>query len=205
MSLSFVHRFLREPALRGAVFLYSGAVFHFLYGVFRLLIGIFYRHFPMDTVAFFYLSLSFNRLFLIRALHMHGKEGNRRAVRLSGRMLFLTLGLLLLLLAQTAAGGRRSSYPLYTVLVSGGYAVASVFLAVAELFHRRRLKSPLLSASRAVGLTAALLSAFTFLSDLLFFIPPILPALRQALLLSVGAGVFLFVLFFAVGLAKHKA
>ncbi|MBE6655258.1 MAG: hypothetical protein E7609_00100 [Ruminococcaceae bacterium] len=194
--------FVHDPHARGAFFLVGGTAFHFLYGSFRLIMGVLYRAYYIDITAFFYLTLAVSRLFLLRAYW--GDEEETTACRYAGRMLFFTVGIMLLLIAETVAGGGRSPYPFYALLVSGGYALTSASLAIAELLYLRRLNSPLLSASRAVGLASTLFSIFGFLSDVLLSVAILPSSLRDALHLTFGAMTLLFVLFLAVGLSHKK-
>ena len=198
MGKERLHRILRDPHARGAFFLYFGVAFHFLYGSFRLVAGVLYRPFHMDAAAFFYLSLASARLFLLRA-YREGEKGAaaRYACRLAGRVLFVAVGIMMLLIAETLSGRGRAPYPFYALLVSGGYAITSATLSTLELLYLGRLNSPLLSASRAVSLVSAVLSVFNFLSD-------IVSAL--VLRLALGALTLFFVLFFAIGLSvKEKS
>lgn len=198
-------RLLRDPVARAVFFLYGGAAFHFFYAAYRLVTGILYRPYHVDITAFFYLTLAVNRLLLIRAYRNRESSAYvRAACRYSGRLLFLTIGIMLLAIVETVAVGRITPYPLYAVLISGGYAFASASLAVSELFVFRRLRNGLLRASRAVGLTAALLSVFAFLGDLLRYASFVSTETERALLLFAGSLVILFVLFFAVWLSSGE-
>ena len=195
-----------DPTARGAFFLYGGALFHFFYAVFRLITGILYRRYRIDTAVLFYFSLALHRFLLIRAY----RKGNddavvRRACRASGKLLFVTAGIMLLLITETVAGGRRIDFPRGFLFVSGTYALLSAISALSELFFFRRLHTPLLSASRTVGLLSALISSFNFCEDSLSSVSVIGEDARRTLLLTVGAAILLLVLFFAVGfLQKGK-
>lgn len=200
-----LRRLARDVHARGAFFLIGGTAFHFLYGSFRLLTGVLYRSYHVDVTAFFYLSLAAARLFLLRAyVENRKKEEISTACRLAGRMLFVTVGVMLLLIGETLSGGARSAYPFYALLVSGGYALTSASLSIAELWYLKRLRSPLLTASRAVGLASTLLSAFGFASDVLLSLARLPTAVIDALRLSLGAFTLLFVFSLAVGLSRKK-
>lgn len=199
-----LRRLARDVHARGAFFLIGGTAFHFLYGSFRLLTGVLYRSYHVDVTAFFYLSLAAARLFLLRAYVENRKKEVSTACRLAGRMLFVTVGVMLLLIGETLSGGARSAYPFYALLVSGGYALTSASLSIAELWYLKRLRSPLLTASRAVGLASTLLSAFGFASDVLLSLARLPTAVIDALRLSLGAFTLLFVFSLAVGLSRKK-
>lgn len=190
-----VLKILIDPRRRAEIVLYFGAAFHFLFGAFRIFTGFLYRRFYLDATALFYLLLAFNRLVLIRAYREEREESNiAHALRISRRVLFLTLPVMLVLMWQTAVGIRSTSYPPYIAFVSGVYALTSAALAVYELVYARRLGSRLLFASRTVSLTAAVLSAFTFVSDLLFSLEPLFsPFTRRVLLLALGASSLVFI------------
>ncbi len=196
MGKERLRRIFRDPHARGAFFLYFGAAFHFLYGGFRLFTGILYRAFRVDATAFFYLSLALSRIVLLRA-YRDGERGARRAFacRLAGRVLFVAVGIMMLLIAETLSGRGRAPYPFYALLVSGGYAITSATLSTLELLYLGRLRSPILSASRAVSLASAVLSVFNFLTDVFS---------AFALRLTLGALTLFFVLFFAVGLSVQE-
>ena len=206
MPKKTIKRFFCEGETRALLFLYGGAAFHFLYAAFRLFSGAFFRQDHIDVAAIFYLSLAINRLSIIFAYRKrHTPVKITAALSRSGKLLYVTAGCMLLLIADTIAGARRAPFPHFAVFVSGTYAMISAALAIAELFYLKRLGSPLLSASRAVGLASALLSGFTFLEDLLFSFSPFSEAFRRILLLSVGSFILLLMLFFAVGFAYFNA
>lgn len=205
MPKKSIRRLFFNLRLRSMLFLYGGTAFHFLYALFRLLTGARYRASHVDATALFYLSLALNRFFLILA-YRDGKEPLELhlTLRRSGRLLFFTVGIMLVLIVEIIAGGRRSSYPMYIAVISGGYAAGAALLSFLELFYLRRLHSPLLSTSRAVGLASTLLSFYTFLGDLLFYIP--FSEKGRLAFLLLFAALFLFVLlFFAFSLTTRKS
>ena len=197
-----LRRLLSDPAARGAFFMYGGAAFHFVYAAFRLLAGGLSGVAHLDTAALFYLSLGTCRLFLIGA-YRKSEERERvlRALRRVGKLFFFTALLVLLRLASVVADG--GAYPTGALAVSGGYALVSALLATLELWFYRRLASPVLSASRAVGLSAALLSAYTFLSDVLSAHPAVGERARLFLLLVLGAAIVFLHLFLALGFLTY--
>ena len=193
-----LRRLLSDPAARGAFFMYGGAAFHFLYALFRLVAGVRTGAAYPDAAALFYLSLGTCRLFLIGAYRKgEARARVRRSLLWVGRLFFLTAALVLLRLASVLQGG--GAYPSGAIAVSGAYALASSVLAILELWFYRRLRSPILSASRAVGLSSALLSAYTFLSDLLFALSLVGERARLFLLLVLGALIVFLHLFLALG------
>lgn len=204
MPKKFIKKILYNPSHRAAVFLYVGGTFHFAYATFRFVTGIFYRQYRVDMMAVFYLLLALNRLFLIRALRKEDISARRYASRASARLLLFTLGVMVLLLLEILSGGKGREYPRYIAFVSGGYAIISATLAIYELVYARRLKSILLTASRTVSLTSALLSAFAFLRDLFFSFFSFLSAeIRFSVLLLLSGAILLFV--FALAVWQLKA
>ena len=199
-----IKQLLREPEARGVLFLYGGAVFHFLYAAYRLFTGMLYRKNHLDAAVIFYLSLAFNRLSLIFAYkRRHIAPTVSSALSRSGRLLYVTVGCMLLLIAEVIAGTRRVSYPRFALYISGGYALVATVLAILELLYLGRLKSPLLSASRTVGLASALLSAYTFVGDLLFSLS-FSDEGRVIVLLVLGAVLLLLLLFFAAAFSVTR-
>ena len=192
---------VKDPRRRAVLVLYGGAAFHLLYAVFRFAGNIAYRRFFFDAAGVYYLLLSFNRLFLIR--YHRRREGERRAARLSGLLLFATVALLLVLIAQTVSGERRPTTPRLITVASGVYALLCALLAVYELLWADRLGCPVLIASRTVSLAAVLLSGFTFFSELLFTISVATPG-RTVLLIAVGAAAILFLLILSVFLYRKQ-
>ena len=199
-------KFFIDPRRRAEIVLYFGAAFHFLFAAFRLLTGVLYQRLYLDATALFYLLLATNRFVLIRAY----RESDARiscahALRISRKLLLATLAVMLVLMLQTVAGMRSATYPPYIALVSGLYALMSAALAVYELLYAKRLGSPLLSASRTLSLTAAALTAFTFLSDLLFSLSALfVPRVRSALLLSLALALLLFIAWLGRGRRKSS-
>lgn len=196
-------RYLTDAAFRAEVSLYPSLFINMLYATVKMASGILYGSVWFVTLSAYYILLAVMRfLVLTSARRKHNGAdlaAEFRRYRLCGALLaFMNLalsGMVLFIIRQD--GGY--DYPGILIYVMAMYTFYAVITAVINLVKLRRHGSPVLSAAKAINLTAALVSVLSLETAMLgqfgenddyFF--------RMVMTASTGAAVCGFVLAMAV-------
>lgn len=156
-------RYLRDATFRWYVGICAGLTVNLCYAVFRAVTGILYASVWLIASAVYFLLLALIRVSL--AVSYRKKDGKpadfgRRCYRrTASRLLLLNLPMSALILL-TLADKPEVSYPGYTIYASATYTFWLLTHAIIQTVRVRRAGSPILSASWAVSLVAALMSLF---------------------------------------------
>lgn len=154
------NRYLTDLTFRGRLSLYASTGFNLCYALFKLATGFYYRSFWFGAIAVYYLILTGARVLLLHSVHQKRPdlEQQYRAARSCG-LLLLALNLALTgMTVQMVKGGKGYEYPGYLIFVVAFYAFYAITAACINLVRFRKLHSPVLSASKALGLATALVS-----------------------------------------------
>lgn len=201
-------RYLTDVAFRAEVSLYPSLVINMLYAAMKMVSGILYGSVWFITLSAYYILLAVMRfLLLTSARKRHVKSSiaaEFKRYRICGILLaVMTLalsGMILFIVRQD--GGY--DYPGVLIYVMAVYAFYAMITAVINIIKFRKHGSPVLSAAKAINLTAALVSMlaletamlnqFGSNDDYLF---------RQIMTASTGAVVCGLVLAMAVYMIVH--
>lgn len=201
-------RYLTDVAFRAEVSLYPSLVINMLYAVMKMVSGILYGSVWFITLAAYYILLAVMRFLLLTSARKRHVKSSLAAefkrYRVCGILLaVMTMalsGMILFIVRQD--GGY--DYPGVLIYVMAMYAFYAVITAVVNIIKFRKHGSPVLSAAKAINLTAALvsmlaletamLSQFGSSDDHLF---------RQIMTASTGAAVCGFVLAMAIYMIVH--
>lgn len=157
-----IGRYLDDGAFRTEVSLYGSVTINFAYVLIKLLSGIYYRSLWFVALAFYYVFLVVTRFVLLH--HVRKKPvGQERAsewrrYRLVGCILLflnLALAVIVTLVVKQNKGFEYGGYLIYVMAI---YAFYTTILSIINVVKYRRYNSPVLSAIKAVNLTAALVS-----------------------------------------------
>ena len=161
-GIPIVRRYLDDGAFRAEISLYTGVTINFAYVFIKLFSGIYYRSLWFVALAFYYVFLAITRFMLLH--HVRSKPVGQEYVselkryRLVGYILLvlnLALGIVVTLVVQQNRGFEYGGYLIYVMAI---YAFYTMISSVINVVKYRRYNSPVLSAAKAVNLTAALVS-----------------------------------------------
>ena len=201
LGIPLVGRYLKEDLFRAEAALYQGFFINFLYAGIKMFSGILYRSVWFITLAVYYILLAVMRASL---LHYVRKAGKNKILEWQRYRL---CGIILLMMNVSLAGivilavHRNSGfeYPGVLIYVMAMYAFYATITAVWNLVKFRRYGNPVLSAAKAINLTAALVSMLSLETAMLTqFGAADDPVFRQIMTASTGAGVCMIVLGMAV-------
>lgn len=155
-------RYITDVAFRAEVSLYPSLVINMLYAAMKMVSGIVYGSVWFITLAAYYILLAVMRFLLLtsaRKRHVRSSiAAEFRRYRVCGVLLaVMTLalsGMILFIVRQD--GGY--DYPGVLIYVMAMYAFYAVITAVINIIKFRKHGSPVLSAAKAINLTAALVS-----------------------------------------------
>lgn len=161
-----VRRYRNDLAFRGTVSLCQGLGINLVYAGFKLVTSWLYTSLWFGAIAVYYILLS-----LIRGVLIGRVRGTKRftaekehllheyqGCRLCGCMMFvLNLGMLGMVI-QMIVNNQSYTYPGTIIYASAAYTFYTLGLSIVNLIRFRRLHSPILSASKTITFTGALMS-----------------------------------------------
>lgn len=198
----FGERYLSDAAYRSEVALYGGVGVNLLYIAVNLVSGIWHRSLWFVALAVYYLLLSSARYVLLRYVSRTPAGLDLRAEyrrsRACGILLMLMnqalIGILILVLRQ----GESYYYPGHLIYAMAAYAFYALAAAIVNAVKIRRLGSPVLSAARTVGLTAAIVSMLALETAMFARFGGDSPGFHRLMISATGGAVYLIVLAMAL-------
>lgn len=151
--------------------LYTATFTNGILGILKLIAGIYYRSEWFITFAFYYLLLSGMRLLLLRDVKKDNSEQNQvkayQRVRICAILLlamnFILSGMIILIIVQNQVV-IYPNYLIYLVALYDFYLIISAFIHV---FRYRKSANPLISASKYINLTVAMISMISLETSML--------------------------------------
>ena len=154
--------------------------------------GVLLRSPWLGTLAFYYIMLSLLRFNLTRGYKQGDRADKWKRYRLTAvLMLFLTVALFGIF-CMTVYSSHIIAYPGYLIYGVAAYAFYAVVSAVRNIIVCRRYDDPVLSASKALKLAAAVISVYSLQSALISAFGDD-EAFRAAMGKWVGGGAFLVI------------
>lgn len=201
LDIPLVDRYVKEDMFRVKTALYQGFLINLIYAGVKLFSGVFYRSVWFITLAVYYILLAVMRFSLLHYVWRDGKD------KASEWMRYRLCGIILLFMNIALAGivilvikdNSGFEYPGVLIYIMAMYTFYAAVIAVRNVFKFRKYGSPILSAAKAVNLTAALVSVLSLETAMLTqFGAADDPAFRQVMTASTGTGICLIVLGMAV-------
>lgn len=153
-------RYMTDLPFRGRLSLHVSTAVNLCYAMFKLCVSLYYRSLWFGAIGVYYLCLAVIRALLLRGVYRGGMDqmrGYQTARLCGGLLLVLTIALSAMAL-QMVVHGKGYAYPGTLIFVVALYAFYAVTMAIINLVRFRRLNSPVLSASKVLGLATALVS-----------------------------------------------
>lgn len=207
----YVHRYLTDILFKTHISLYLSLGLNLIFAAMNFLFGAYYGSVWYGTLAVYYILLAVMRFLLLRYVSQNEIGKNLalelRQQRLCGVILLLmniVLSGVVVLVISRDEGFRYAGYLIYVVAM---YAFYHVITAVWDIIKYRRYQSPVMSASKAVKLAAALVSILSLETAMLaqFDTGERSPIFKKAMNATTGGGVCLIVLVMAISMIVKSA
>lgn len=136
--------------------MFCSFIFNLIFGIFELGIGIYYMSWWFITFSIYYLLLCFIRVSLVKNINNHEKEYKK--LKHTGIILLLLnlilIGIIVLIITQEKIVNYNGIL-IYFVAMYDFYLIISAFINV---FKYRKKHSPILTSSKCINLTVAMIS-----------------------------------------------
>lgn len=157
--------------LRVNVSLYASFVWNAMYGAFQLWLGFFHKTVWFCSFGVYYICLAVMRFFLLRYTRKYRPGEKMRSelerFRICG-WVFLIMNLALSLIVFFMVYWNRTfEHHMITAIAMAAYTFTALISAIISVVKYRKYQSPVFSASKIIGLAAALVSMLTLTSTMI--------------------------------------
>lgn len=164
------NRYMTDTAFKVRVSLVASLSINLAYSVFHLLSGIVYASFWIGAVAVYYILLSLVRFILL--YHIEKRQGEGRAAEYRS---YRTAGILMICLNIPLSGivlnmiltEHTPNTSDVFVIASATYTFYILTVSTVDMIRYHRYNSPVMSASKVIRLTAALVSVLSLETSML--------------------------------------
>lgn len=164
-SIPVGERYLSDVKFRSEVSLYRGLLINLLYVAMKLFSGIFYHSLWFVALGIYYILLSVMRFLLLHHVRQKpiGQEyvSELRRYRLCAVIMLVMNIALSGIVTLVVVQNNGFEYPGYLIYVMAMYTFYITITAVINVMKYRKYNSPVMSAAKAVNLTAALVSVLS--------------------------------------------
>jgi len=204
----YSNMYFSDPALRVKISLYISVTVNTLYAFLQLVSGIYYRSVWFYALSVYYALLVLMRVFLLRdsVKKVLGKEliEEFKRYRFCGIVLLFLNFVLAIILTYIVWQNRGFEYNEIVTIAMAAYTFYTMTMAIINVIRYRKFESPIMSAAKAVSLTAALVSIISLETAMLTaFSNGEGPQFRQLMTALTGAGVSIMVLTIAIMMIVH--
>ena len=203
---SILCRICLDSTFRTLFALYGGGALNLGYAVFHMVTANRYDSEPLLVLSLYYLMLSANRLFLIRAYRHAEKMQEKRSkyawsIYRHAGVFVMALGLSMIgVVILTASEGRTYFYSKAVLVVCTAYTVMLPALALRASIRLRKNGSPILSAAKTVSIAGAFVSVFSLFNTIA---ADRSASVQRLLSIAVGGGSVIFILGLSVFMMVH--
>lgn len=171
LSNSFISRYLKDVSFRTGANLGQGFLMNILYAAMKMGLGLYYQSIWFLALSIYYFLLAFMRVFLFHYMKKKNPAANYtkelRRYRACGGMLLVMNEALVAIIVLIVQDDGGFVYPGVLVYAMAAYSFYAVILAIVSIINFRKLGSPVMSASKVINLTAALVSMLSLETALL--------------------------------------
>lgn len=199
----YLNRYFADPRLRVKISLYTSLAVNTAYALFQLGLGLRHASIWFYSLAGYYLLLAAMRFVLLKETVKNTKEENRfmelLLYRFCGVLLVVMNLALSVIVTYIVWQNRGFQHHYITTIAMAAYTFGTLAKAIVNVVKYRKYQSPLMSASKAIGLVSAFVSVLTLETAMLSaFGGQNDPLFRQIMTASTGTAVCLLVLIIAI-------
>lgn len=162
-------RYLSDKELRARISLQLGLLLNIIYSVFKLTAGVYYSSFWFGAEAVYYIILSASRYALIKKERKKSVNpaDEWRTYKLCGYLMLLLNLAMSVIVVQIVYQNKSYSYAGFIIYATAAYTFYRLTMAIIHVIKFNPRKYSLLSASKLLNLSAALISLFALQSAML--------------------------------------
>ena len=161
----YLSRYFSDPHLRVKMSLYTSLALNTAYAIFQLGLGFYHASIWFYSFAGYYVLLAVMRYVLLKEIVKEAPSQNRFMELLLYRfcgVLLLVMNLALAVIVFYIAWQNRGfEHHFITTIAMAAYTFATLAKAIVSVVRYRKYDSPLMSASKAIGLVSAFVSLLT--------------------------------------------
>ena len=189
----YARRWQDDMRLRINVSLYGSLAWNALYGLFQLWLGLYHHTVWFCSLGAYYICLGVMRFFLLLHTRKYAPGEKMRSELIKFRAcgwVFLVMNLALtLIIFFMVYWNRTFEHHMITAIAMAAYTFTAFTVAIVNAVKYRKNNSPVFAASKAINLTAALVSMLTLESTMLTtFSDGSLTAVEQNWMLGITGG-----------------
>ena len=200
ISIPIFEKYLKEVKFRTETSLYQGLFINLLYVALKFGSGIYYRSIWFASLAVYYLLLAVMRFSLLH--YVRSRQDDRvsewRRYRFCGIVLLFMNQALTAIVVIVVEQNKGFEYAGFLIYAMALYAFYAVITSVVNVIKFRKYGSPIMSAAKAINLTAAVVSMLSLETAMLAQFGEDDVKFRQIMTSATGAGVCVIVLGMAV-------
>jgi len=199
-----IKRWREDTRLRASISLFGTFFWNVAYGIFQIGLGFYHNTFWFYSLGVYYICLAVMRFFLF----WHTKsntpgekmQSELKKYRACG-FVFLVMNLALAVIVFFMVYWSRTfNHHMITTIAMAAYTFTTLTLAIINVVKYRKYNSPVLSASKAISLAAALVSMLTLESTMLttFSDESMTPIQQKWMLGATGTAISAFIVAMAI-------
>ena len=189
----YVRIWQEDVRLRVNISLYGSLFWNIAYALFQLCLGFYHRTFWFYSLGMYYICLAVMRFFLVGHTRKYapGKKMQSELIKYRAcGWVFLLMNLALtLIIFFMVYWNRTFEHHMITAIAMAAYTFTAFTVAIVNVVKYKKYHSPVFSASKAISLTAALVSMLTLESTMLTtFSDETMTAVQQKWMLGATGG-----------------
>jgi len=157
----YMNMFISNRELKNNINLFSGTFFNIIYGIFKFITGFIYSSIWFGATGVYYLILGLMKLSLIKyAVKRVDNYKKIRQYRNIGIFMFLLNSAMVGMIILMIRDGNSMIYPGYIIYAQAAYTFYILTFAIINMVRYKRNQMPIIAASKAINLVAAIMSLF---------------------------------------------
>lgn len=164
----YIQKYINDKQYRGEIMIYIGLLMNLIYVIFRMTTAYIYQSVWFLSIGFYYFVLCLVRFHLLRKVKktLNNKK-QLYTYKMTGYLIILLNITMLRMIIQMMVGHKIYIYPGYIIYVSALYTFYDFINAIINIITYKKFNNPILSASKLLNLTGAMMSVYTLQTAML--------------------------------------
>lgn len=164
----YIQKYINDKQYRGEIMIYIGLLMNLIYVIFRMTTAYIYQSVWFLSIGFYYFVLCLVRFHLLRKVKKNlNNKKQLYTYKMTGYLIILLNIAMLGMIIQMMVGNKSYIYPGYIIYVSALYTFYDFINAIINIITYKKFNNPILSASKLLNLTGAMMSVYTLQTAML--------------------------------------